>query len=581
MRQEFRIIIAFVLSLVILYVYYGFIAPPLMPPKDGTQVTQTGPGAPPTTPLAFGPTASTLKTPGPTTSTAAPTTKPAVIHAVKDLVVETDKTQLILSTQGALVKSYVLKDYHVTADKSSPLIDLFRREDQADGLFLEIKGYDALDATDVFELVSDDKLENGTRRIVMVWQDEQLRIEKTFTIGALATPYALGVDYAVTNRSTGTLRIAPQLIYQLRQKDEPEGGFFDFLKASARDLFFVEYLEKGALATEQFQKAASCLGPALRPAERFPLIAPTTTSLGWGAISGRYFLYALIPLMPEAAGSKARFQQLGKAVVAGVGPDEAAVATGQTVTGRFQAYLGPKERDDLKRAGAQLDKAIDYGWTAWITIPILWFMEFLHGFIPNWGLVIIVLTFCVKILLHPVNKKSFASMKAMQLLQPKLKEIKDKYPEDKQKQQAETMQLFRTHKINPLSGCLLMFIQLPVYIALYNVLWNALELYHAPFFWLYNDLSGPDPYFILPALLGVFMLLQQILTPNPSPDPAQRRMMMFMPVMFTALMIFLPVGLVLYILVNTSVSVVQQFMIQRDLSFKDLFSGKWRAKAVA
>ena len=161
-------------------------------------------------------------------------------------------------------------------------------------------------------------------------------------------------------------------------------------------------------------------------------------------------------------------------------------------------------------------------------------------------------------------------MKAMQQLQPKMKEIKKKYADDKTKQQQEVMQLFKTHKVNPAGGCLPLLLQFPVYIALYKVLWNAIEIYHAPFMWIYADLSAPDPFYISPVLLGVFMFLQQKLTPTASTDPAQQKMMMIMPVMFTVFMLFLPVGLVIYIFVNTVMSVVQQYMMKRDISSRDL-----------
>ncbi|MFA5812515.1 MAG: membrane protein insertase YidC, partial [bacterium] len=142
----------------------------------------------------------------------------------------------------------------------------------------------------------------------------------------------------------------------------------------------------------------------------------------------------------------------------------------------------------------------------------------------------------------------------------------------------ETMQLFRAHKVNPMGGCLPMVLQLPIYIALYKVLWSSIELYHAPFFWFYRDLSAPDPYLITPILLGVFMVAQQLLTPSASADPAQKRMMMLMPIMFTGFMLFLPVGLVIYILVNTGMSVTQQWMYNKGIGFMDLIRGRLGAK---
>ncbi len=164
-------------------------------------------------------------------------------------------------------------------------------------------------------------------------------------------------------------------------------------------------------------------------------------------------------------------------------------------------------------------------------------------------------------------------MKAMQQLQPKLEEIRKKYPDDKMKQNEEVMQLFKTHKVNPLGGCLPMLMQMPIYFALYRVLWNAIELYHTPFLH-YKDLSAPDPYFIAPIIMGVFMFLQQQLTPNPSTDPVQKKMMMFMPIMFTGIMLFLPVGLVLYICINTAMSVAQQYLMRKDVTMRQLIFGK-------
>lgn len=164
-------------------------------------------------------------------------------------------------------------------------------------------------------------------------------------------------------------------------------------------------------------------------------------------------------------------------------------------------------------------------------------------------------------------------MKAMQKIQPKLAEIREKYKDDRERLNTEMMGLFKTHKVNPMGGCLPMLLQMPVYIALYKVLYNAIEIYHAPFFGFYKDLSSPDPYFVLPILLGIFMVLQQKLTPTVQ-DPAQAKAMMFMPIIFSAFMLFLPVGLVIYIFVNTFMTVVQQYLHQKEIGVLDLLRGK-------
>jgi YidC/Oxa1 family membrane protein insertase len=158
----------------------------------------------------------------------------------------------------------------------------------------------------------------------------------------------------------------------------------------------------------------------------------------------------------------------------------------------------------------------------------------------------------------------------MQKLQPKLTEIREKYQNDRERMNLEMMNLFKSHKVNPMGGCLPMVLQMPVYIALYKVLYNAIELYHAPFFGFYRDLSAPDPYFISPVLLGIFMVVQQKMTPSATQDKAQANMMLMMPVMFSAFMLFLPSGLVIYIFVNTLMTVVQQYLHQHEMSFADL-----------
>jgi YidC/Oxa1 family membrane protein insertase len=260
-------------------------------------------------------------------------------------------------------------------------------------------------------------------------------------------------------------------------------------------------------------------------------------------------------------------------------PKQIVLSQGE-VRQKFAVYVGPRDRQNLMLVGGSLEKAIDYGWFSFIAIPILYLLKFFYGIIRNYGIAIIILTVFVKLLLNPLTKYSMKSMKEMQKLQPKMKELKEKYKDNRERLNMETMQLFRAHKVNPMSGCLPMLLQLPIYIALYKVLWNAIELYKAPFVFFYKDLSAPDPYLIMPIALGIFMWLQQKFTPSASADPAQAKMMQIMPIMFTAFMLFLPSGLVLYILVNTVMSVIQQWMMNNDIKFRDLIKGRFK-KATA
>jgi YidC/Oxa1 family membrane protein insertase len=228
-----------------------------------------------------------------------------------------------------------------------------------------------------------------------------------------------------------------------------------------------------------------------------------------------------------------------------------------------------------------LDKAVNFGFFDFLAKPCLWFMNFIYGFIPNYGIAIIILTIVTRALFWPLAKKSYKSMGEMRKIQPLMQEIREKYKNDKARMNQEMMTLYRTYKINPLGGCLPMVIQLPVFFALYKMLYSAIELRHAPFFGWITDLSAPDRLFrfnfdiplmdspegipVLTLLMGASMLLQQKMTPTPG-DPAQAKMMMLMPIIFTFIFINFSSGLVLYWFVSNLFSIAQQFYTQKQAS---------------
>lgn len=554
MSQEKRLLLAVVLSIGIFLGYYYFFAP--TPASLPTQVTQQ-------------PAKTTLDS-----SQSVPTSdvvfgkqdNQETIAEERKIAVETLVAQVVFSTRGAVIKSYALKNYHKDVSKDSGLKDLLLESAGSSALFVGFEGYQAFTEDKVFELVSDVQKKDA-REITLVWQNSDIRIEKIFVFGNQNSDYGLSIDYKITNKSGHALAFSPYLATTLKQKDvsKSKGGFFSFLKFEQPDLFSWTYFKDDKFHSDmnwaKFQGG-----------EMF-------TNASWAALADRYFIFAMMPPLDATASVvpavSVKFDRQNDFLTGRILQKQNELPNGATMTGSFRAYLGPKIISELSGFGVSLGKSVDYGWFSFLAIPILWLMTFLHRVIPSWGFVIIALTFLLKLVLHPVNKKSMMSMKAMQQLQPKIQELKKKYPDDKQKQQTEMMQLFKTHKVNPLGGCLPLLLQMPIYIVLYKVLWNAIELYHAPFFF-YKDLSAPDPYFLSPVLLGVFMFLQQKLTPSATADEMQQKMMLIMPIMFTAFMLFLPVGLVLYIFVNTVVSVVQQFMMKRDLSFRDLFTGKWQ-----
>ena len=226
-------------------------------------------------------------------------------------------------------------------------------------------------------------------------------------------------------------------------------------------------------------------------------------------------------------------------------------------------YIGPKDRDILTKVDQRLAGVLDLGFFSFIGNPILDLLKFFHRMFGNWGVAIILMTLVVRLLLLPFNIVSFKSMKKMQVIQPQLKALKEKYKDDRETLNQETMRLMKESGANPVSGCLPMLLQFPVFIALFQVLGNAIELYQAPFILWIDDLSARDPYFVLPVLMAITMVLQQKLSPT-TPDPTTKKAMMVVTVMFSALLIVYPSGLALYIFVGSLFSIIQQLILMRD-----------------
>jgi YidC/Oxa1 family membrane protein insertase len=229
----------------------------------------------------------------------------------------------------------------------------------------------------------------------------------------------------------------------------------------------------------------------------------------------------------------------------------------------YKVIFIKKNYDDLKAAGNHLDKAVDFGIWSIIAVPILRGLQYFYDFFQNYGLAIIFLTILMRFLTFPLQYKSFKSMKKMQVIQPELKEIKEKFKDDPKRIQQETMALFKKAGANPLGGCLPMLLQMPIFFAFYKVLFTSVELVDAPFYFWITDLSEKDPFYILPVLMGLAMFLNMKLTPSTTADPAQQKVMMLMPVMFSIFMINLPSGLTLYILVSTVVGMLQQLYVYK------------------
>jgi len=230
---------------------------------------------------------------------------------------------------------------------------------------------------------------------------------------------------------------------------------------------------------------------------------------------------------------------------------------------KYTAFVGPKSFDLLRSVNPSLTDVINFGFFTTIAKGIFWVMKWIHSVVSNWGFAIVVLTLLVRLVVLPVNIMSYKQMKTMSKVQPQIKALRERYKNDNQRLNQEMMALMKENKANPLGGCLPMFLQIPIFFALYQVIGYSIELYKQPFVFWVQDLSAKDPYYILPALMGVMMFLQQKITPN-TMDPAQQKLMMFMPVIFTFFVFSLPSGLTLYIFVSSAFGILQQIYFTKD-----------------
>uniref|UniRef100_E6QEG5 Membrane protein insertase YidC n=1 Tax=mine drainage metagenome TaxID=410659 RepID=E6QEG5_9ZZZZ len=283
---------------------------------------------------------------------------------------------------------------------------------------------------------------------------------------------------------------------------------------------------------------------------------------GWAGMMDHYFLTAILPSAHTQVQVYAR--PSGTNYVAGVSTPLPTLAPGQSTTITQQLFLGPKRQQTLAAMGRGLEQTVDYGWFAIIAEPMHVVLTWFHGLVGNWGLAIILLVIVVKSIFFYPSAISYRSMANMRKLQPKLEKLKQEVGDDRQKLGAAMMELYRSEKVNPMAGCLPIILQMPFFIALYWVLVESVSLRQAPFILWIHDLAIPDPYFILPLLMGISMFFQQRLNPAPV-DPMQKRIMSALPVVFAVFFSFFPAGLVLYWLTNNVVSIGQQYLITRHI----------------
>lgn len=374
-----------------------------------------------------------------------------------------------------------------------------------------------------------------------------IKVAKVYTFKRAS--YAIEVAWEIENGSGKA--ISPHAYYQLQRDDVTPEGESSMVSTFTGPAVYTE--------AEKFQKID--FSDIVKGKAKFAGKADN----GWLAMVQHYFVSAWVPKSPaprEFYMRKADSMNGKNLIQVGVIVPMPAVAPGTKAEQAVTLYAGPQEQSALKQIAPGLDLVVDYGWLTVIAAPIFWALEWIHGLVGNWGWAIVILTICIKLIFFPLSAASYKSMAKMRKLTPRMMAMKERYGDDRQRLNEEMMKLYKTEKVNPLGGCLPIVVQIPVFIALYWVLLGAVEMRDAPWILWIKDLSTADPYYVLPVIMVISMLIQTKLNPEP-PDPVQAKLMKIMPFAFGVMFFFFPAGLVLYWVVNNILSIGQQWQITR------------------
>jgi YidC/Oxa1 family membrane protein insertase len=389
-------------------------------------------------------------------------------------------------------------------------------------------------------------LEQGQDRLdVRLQADTPAGIRVTKILTFYPASYRIDMAEEIAN---GTVKpFATHAYFQITRDGKSPGG----------DPYMAQTYTGAAVYTEQskFQKVS------FEDIAKGKTPYPKSSDNGWIAIIQHYFVAALLP--PDKSPREFYARKLAEdlysvGVIVPIGP----VAPGASAPVVVPLYAGPQDQDHLEAVAPGLELVVDYGLLKVIAAPLFWVLRLFHNWMGNWGLAIILLTVVIKLLFFPLSAASYRSMAKMKLVTPRLMKLREQYADDKTKMNQAMMELYKTEKINPLGGCLPILVQIPVFIALYWVLFESVELRHAPFYLWIKDLSAPDPWYVLPTLMMASMIVQTKMNPTP-PDPVQAKVMMIMPFAFGVMFYFFPSGLVLYWFVNNILSILQQWQITR------------------
>jgi YidC/Oxa1 family membrane protein insertase len=478
-------------------------------------------------------------------------------NAGRIIQVHTDVLQLAIDLQGGDIVELALPQFLEKMDNPDvPFVLLENNNTRtyiAQSGLIGTNGIDSQGRATFTTSSSRFDLQDGedSLKVSLNWQGEDgVKVTKRFTFHR--GDYLIDVDFLVENNSES--RWQANLFGQIKR---------DNSQAPAAD--------SSGMGMQPF------LGVAItQPDERFTKFTfedmaeePFKAKLpgGWIAMIQHYFLSAWIPNAQQSHTFSTRVTRSGFNI-AGFTSPALVLDPGQSGQVGAGFYAGPKDQYRLEEISPYLDLSVDYGWLWWIAQPLFWLLIKIYSLVGNWGVAIILLTVLIKAAFFKLSATSYKSMANMRRVQPKMQDIREQFADDKQKQSQAMMELYRKEKINPMGGCLPILVQMPVFIALYWVLMESVELRHAPFMLWIEDLSVMDPYFVLPLMMGASMWFMQKLNPPP-PDPMQAKIMQWMPVMFTFFFLWFPAGLVLYWVVNNLLSMAQQYVITRQIEKAD------------
>jgi YidC/Oxa1 family membrane protein insertase len=551
--DNIRLMLVLSLGAVLFLIYQAWMQDygPAQRPPTAYEQPNTSPSAPDDTAPADAPDAPPVAPPTGDEPTTAGADTQNVNPAAGVITVETDVVRAEISTQGGTIQSMWLKDYAARAELPEDKFRLLKP--QTPNMFIAQSG---LLGGAEGQLPNHKSLFTAEQQTYSLAPDaDSLTVQLSWTNDAGTEvikryrfergSYLITAEQEVINNSPEAVAVRNYDQLQRTELYDPQKSSFIYTYTGA-----VYYGPETKYKKESFDDIAK---------------APLDVNIvdGWVAMIQHYFMAAWIPARQLEQTFYTKTVG-GDRYIIGMYSPAVTVEPGASHAFISELFAGPKLQDTLAEIAPGLELAVDYGWLTIIAEPIYWLLSAIHSLVGNWGWAIIILTILIKLAFYKLSETSYKSMANMRKLAPRMQALKDRYGDDKERMNQAMMEMYKKEKINPLGGCLPILVQIPVFIALYWVLLESVELRHAPFILWLDNLTAPDPYYVLPLIMGVSMFVQQKLNPPP-PDPIQAKVMMALPFVFTVFFAFFPSGLVLYWTVNNLLSITQQWHITRQI----------------